>query len=84
MYLLNFCIYLIYCFVFFLFVGSQQTKQIAHVMTLNQDNISKGKVTSAFVYFTKRPWLSADNSDSDYINLWSTRKQSLGYIEIVC
>ena len=23
-----------------------------------------------------RPWLSADNSDSDYINLWSTRKQS--------
>ena len=30
---------------FFLFVGCQQTKQIAHVMSLNQDYISKGKVT---------------------------------------
>ena len=28
------------------------------------------------------PWISADNSDSDYINLWITRKQSLGYIRI--
>ena len=27
-----------------------------------------------------RPWLSAYNSYSDYINLWITRKQSLGYI----
>ena len=38
---------------FFLFVGCQQTKQIAHVMNLNQDYISKGKVTSANAYFIK-------------------------------
>ena len=41
-------------------------------MNLNQDYISKGKVTSAYAYFTKsnaQPRVSAYNSDSDYINL---------------
>ena len=39
-------------------------------MNLNQDYISKGKVTSAYAYLPKvmpRPWLSADNPDSVYI-----------------
>ena len=51
------CIYLIYCFGF-LFVGFQQTKQIAHVMNY----ISTGKVTSAYAYFTK----SNAHADQDY------------------
>ena len=52
LYLLSFCIYFIHWGFFFVYLFDANT-QIAHLMNMHHDSISKGKVTSAYAFFTK-------------------------------
>ena len=78
---------LIYCFGFFFYLlDANRQNKLPMLLAWTKINISRRGRSHVHMHILPkvmpRPWLSRYNSDSDYINLWITRKQSLGYIRI--